>query len=155
MRTTAPSRSVRDVVLALALPVLCWSWLLLGCAHQGDGPYASAKATVLVNRHDPSKAAIREAIGQAEKMARRKLFEHIMQIQLEDGRSLDIISLQDPFIRSVVEDRIHNAQMITDRAITEEGLVTVTIRTDLEPIYEIIHNYPNDKQSDPSGERDM
>jgi hypothetical protein len=54
---------------------------------------------------------------------------------------LDTLAIVDPFVRAVIDDTVRRA-VVTDQTVSDEGIVTLTLRMDLEPLYKLIADYP-------------
>jgi hypothetical protein len=82
------------------------------------------------------------AIQRAENRARDQILQYVMGQTFTDGSTLEEAVITDPFIRARVYDAIRTAK-ITDQTINDEGMVTVTLRLDMEPIHAILADIRN------------
>ena len=116
--------------------------LVMSCVQLRErGPAYSATAQAAIDRSHPASTARREAILTAETHARDQILNRaVQQLRLGDGRTLEEVAIVDPFVRASLQDMVRAAQ-VTDRTVTDEGLVTVTVRMDLAPIYKLIQTY--------------
>jgi hypothetical protein len=118
--------------------------LAMACASQPTETAPSYSSTQFrqMDAGLPRDQARREALAAAENMARDQIREQVYQMRLSDGRALGDLAAIDPFMRAVIQDNLRAAQ-IADRTVSEEGMVSVTVKMDLAPLYKMIEEYPS------------
>jgi hypothetical protein len=119
---------------------LAFAAFSLGCASTGPGPTYSSTASIRINPVAPPSEGRRTAIDSAEREARAQLLTEAYNLRMNDGRTLDDLAIVDPFVRAVIEDTVRRAK-ISDRTISEEGVVTLTLSMDLAPLHKLILEY--------------
>jgi hypothetical protein len=87
------------------------------------------------------------AIQLAEKRARDRILEHVLNRTFPNGVTLEEAIITDPFIRAKIYDTIRTAR-ISDQTIDDEGIVTVTVQLDLGSIEKILAE-PSNAPMDP------
>lgn len=128
---TAPKWAV---LLALALTALA-------CGHSETPRFIMATSfTRLVKGPDQAEAR-RVAIASAENLARDQVLSQALEMRFSNGISLGEAALKDPFIRAKLYDTVRAAR-VTDKTVTDDEIISVTVRLELEPIYSILENYP-------------
>jgi len=108
--------------------------------HSGAPIYS---ATVSAQYDEEGKVGLtrRQALQSAVREARNHILNKALELRLSNGQVLGDLAVVDPFVRAVLEDTVRAAR-ITDRAYSEDGLVTVTVSMELEPLYKLIEEYP-------------
>jgi hypothetical protein len=128
------------VILLLLSPALIAP---LACARQSATapPIYTSTSFQEMNPDLPRDRARREALSAASLQARDRIEEQVYRMRLSDGRSLGDLAAVDPFVRAVIQDNLR-AAVIADRAVSDEDVVSVTVRMELAPLYKMIEEYP-------------
>ena len=141
-------RSRGSGIASLALMAIA-SLALLGaqsCASGDKGPAYSTTQFVEMPPGDRSTQARIMAIKRAEDLARAQIVRYVRDLEFPDdrefpdGSTLGDAIITDPFIRAKVYDTVRTAR-VTDQTISEEGVVTVTVRLEMAPLLDIIAGY--------------
>ena len=130
-----------SVLLAMALGV---GGLLSACATPGaEHPVYTSTATAHYDPLNRAEAGMtrRQALQVALRRARGQSVVRVGELRLSDGGTLGELAIVDPYVKAVIEDTARAAQVV-DRTYSDEGVVSVTIRMELAPIYRMIENYP-------------
>lgn len=88
---------------------------------------------------DPEELRVAEA--RAANAARDAVLSQALDLHFPNGVTLGEAALKDPFIRAKLYDTVRAAR-ITDKTLTDDELLSVTVRLELEPLYEILETYP-------------
>ena len=138
-----PATLVRRGVCPVAGLLILAAFGIAACARQPapTSPTYSSTMFQQMNQSSPRDQARREALALAEFQARNQIREKLYQLRLSDGRALGDLAAIDPFVRAVVQDNLRAAR-IEDRTVTDAGLVSVTVKMDLSPLYQLIAEYP-------------
>ena len=133
---------IKDKSLRLAL--LGALALLLaagGCASRSRlADSITATATATVNPTLPPAEARREANTRAETQARDQIMILAGQTPLPDGRTLEDAAVADATARAELYDTVRDAHL-TDRTVSAEGVITITLAVEKSAIQRIISNY--------------
>ena len=81
---------------------------------------------------------------RAEVDARDQIMFQASQLKLSDGRKLQDLAIVDATLRAQIDDIVRAAQII-DKDYNDDGSVSVTVRLDLQPLYDAIEAYPANK----------
>lgn len=124
-------------------------WLLLlacallplaACGHSNTPRFIMATSFARFPRGTAPTAQL-TASAKAENQARDKVLAQALQLTFPNGVSLSDAAVRDPFIRAKLYDVIRGAR-ITDKTITDDEIVSVTVRLDMDDIYKILETYP-------------
>lgn len=116
------------------------------CASGDKGPTYSTTQFVKMPPGDRSTQARIGAIKRAEDLARAQIVRYVRDLEFPDDREFPVGAtlgdaiITDPFIRAKVYDTVRTAR-VTDQTISEEGIVTVTVRLEMAPLLDIIARY--------------
>lgn len=130
--------------LPIVCSLLCFCIFLAACSRQvPEYPVYSATAFEKINPA-PGQSfanARRQALLSAEIKARQQIQEQVIQLELNDGRALSQLAVSDPFVHAKIKDTVRMAR-IQDRTLGEDGVVTLTVSLNLEPLYKMMQRYP-------------
>lgn len=119
--------------------------LTFGCARFLDrGPVFTATSTITADPAIPRGEGLRQATLRAEVEARDQILFQASQLKLSDGRKLQDLAIIDPTLRAQLDDLVRGAQ-IKNKEFNDDGSVTVTVRLELQPLYDAIEAYPVNK----------
>lgn len=114
----------------------------LAACGRGETPrFIMATSFGRVTSDMSSPAGIRLTEARVANVARDEVLSQALQMRFANGVSLGEAALKDPFIRAKLYDTVRAAR-ITDKTLTDDTFLSVTVRLELEPIYEILENYP-------------
>jgi hypothetical protein len=130
---------VRIVILSAAVAIS------FGCAtFAARGPAFTATSKVAPDPLQPKSVATHQAMLRAEVDARDQIMFQASQLKLSDGRKLQDLAIVDATLRAQIDDIVRAAQII-DKDYNDDGSVSVTVRLDLQPLYDAIEAYPANK----------
>lgn len=124
-----------------------WSLFLLlalalaACGRAETPRFIMATSFTRLPPENASPAEKRAAAARAENQARDEVLSQALQLTFPNGASLAEAALRDPFVRAKVYDTVRGAR-ITDKTVTDDSIVSVTVRLELEPIYRMLESYP-------------
>lgn len=115
----------------------------VACTHPFGPPPATFSATgyTIMDPNRPFTEARAVALHDAEVNARDNLKHVVMNLTVEDGRTLAELSVIDPFVKALIHDAIRTAR-ISDRTISADGNVTVTVQMRKAPLDRMLAEYP-------------
>lgn len=112
-----------------------------GCALRMNAvPSYSATAQAAVNPQLPPQDARREANDRAEAQARDQIMAQAVQLRLSDGRTLEDLAATDAIVRGQLLDTVRSAHQ-TDRTVTAEGVITLTLSLEKSAVQRIVDQY--------------
>lgn len=129
--------------MRIASSLLLITFLLLagGCATIGRGkPAYTATATAKMDPNLQAAVARREAIQMAEVRARDQIMLQALQMTTPDGRTLEQLAVEEPFVQAMLLDTIRVAR-VSDRIVSPEGQVSVTVSLDEAPLQKILTEF--------------
>jgi hypothetical protein len=124
--------------------LICVAALLLaaGCVRlrPAAAPAYTATSMAAVNPQLPPSEARGEAQTRAETQARDQILNQAVQVRLPDGRSLEDLAAIDATVRGQLYDTVRDAHQ-TDRSVSAEGVITISLSLDKSAIQKIIDDY--------------
>jgi hypothetical protein len=114
---------------------------LVACGRSDPPRFIMATSFTRLPPESASAEEKRSAAARAENQARDEVLSQALLLHFPNGVSLSEAALRDPFIRAKVYDTVRGAR-ITDKTVTDDSIVSVTVRLELEPIYRILDTYP-------------
>ena len=93
-----------------------------------------------MNGELPAGEARRLAIQQAEILAKDQIKQQAAEMKIDDQRRLGDVAVSDPFVGALLDDTVRTGR-ITDRTISSDGTVSVTVKMDLAPLEKLIADY--------------
>lgn len=129
----------------MLLGVAALALLLGGCAlRQGAAPAFTGSATTTINAQLPPNEARPDANARAETLARDQIMLQASKMKLADGRTLEDVAAIDMAVRGQLYDTVRDAH-VTERAVSEEGVVSVKLNLEKATVQRIIDQYQKRK----------
>ena len=125
------------------LVLLALVFVAVGCAYTpSQGVPHAVTSTATIDPDQPRQIARLEAKGRAELEARRQIADRAAELRLSDGRTLGDLAVIDPFVRAALDDTVRAAVLKPVRDEEAPDVVTVTLHADLQPLYDLVRDYP-------------
>lgn len=132
-------RSVKLITARWTL-LLLLPFALIACGRAETPRFIMATSFTRLPPEAASAEEKRAAAARAENQARDEVLSQALQLTFPNGTSLAEAALRDPFIRAKVYDTVRGAR-ITDKTVTDDSIISVTVRLELDPIYRLLDTY--------------
>lgn len=124
-------------LLRIAIPLV---WAATGCVRPEQELFYSATAFAEIIPGKSFTEGKLVAIQTAEQKARDQILLETMQLKFQNGKTLGDAIITDSFIRAKVYDTIRTAKIV-DQTIDDKGVVSITVRLDQKPLFDILSKY--------------
>jgi len=114
---------------------------LAACGRSEEPRFIMATSFDRVTPGTGNPDELRVAEARAANTARDEVLSQALDMRFPNGVTLGEAALKDPFIRAKLYDTVRAAR-ITDKTLTDDALLSVTVRLELEPLYKILETYP-------------
>lgn len=114
---------------------------LAACGRSEEPRFIMATSFGRVTPGADNPEELRVAEARAANTARDEVLSQALDLRFPNGVTLGEAALKDPFIRAKLYDTVRGAR-ITDKTLTDDELLSVTVRLELEPLYKILETYP-------------